>query len=643
MKKRILSLLIVFVMMIGLFPTIAFAASGFAGGSGTESDPYLISTKEQLNLVRNDLAAHYKLTCDIEFSDSDFKSGGSFYNGGQGFVPIGLDYNESFTGVFDGNGYAIKNLYIKISATGTVNVGLFGYSEGTIKNLGMVDSDISATSSSSAYIGGIAGRICGGAIQNCYNSGCVFASAEQANVGGIAGNNYSATIQGCYNTGIVSVSALSSSSMNFAGGIAGTNDHDTKNCYNTGSIVAFSSFSDAIVDVGGIVGLNYSTIQNCYNTGSVSASAEQATVGGIAGYNYSATIQECYNTGSISASSEFASAAVGGIVGGNTEGTIRNCYNIGTISGPEAGGIAASNFESTIQNCYNIGTISGPEAGGIAASNFYATIQNCYYLDLISKGVGNGTDTAVKCTAAQLKLQSTYEGFDFESTWIMGGSECYPFAKLQDMEHADHYFDNEQDYTCNCGYIDASRKFADVPAGAWFKQYVDYAIKNGIFSGTSATTFSPTKQMTRAQFVQVLANLSGIDTSNSNISSGFSDVPAGQWYTAAVTWAAQNGIVSGVGDGKFNPTGVVTRQQMCVIIVNYIENYLGKTLNDAKDTPSFADDSAIANWAKDAVYKCADAGLINGIGNNQFAPKNSATRAQGSIIFKAVHQEYILE
>ena len=239
MKKRIISLMLILVMAIGLMPTVTFAANTteFAGGSGTEADPYLISTKTHLNNVRNYLSAHFKMIADIEFTDADFAEGGDFYNNGKGFVPIGTDFSPAFTGCFDGNGYAIKNLYVKSTSN---YAGLFGYNKGTIKNLGLLDGNISSSSSSSSLY-----------------------------VGGITGYNYSvSTITNCYNTG--SVSATSSSLYSNAGGIAGYNDYGTiTNCYNTGSISSFSSSSSNSC-AGGIAGYNYKgAITNCYNTGIV--------------------------------------------------------------------------------------------------------------------------------------------------------------------------------------------------------------------------------------------------------------------------------------------------------------------------------------------------------------------------------------
>lgn len=189
--------------------------------------------------------------------------------------------------------------------------------------------------------------------------------------------------------------------------------------------------------------------------------------------------------------------------------------------------------------------------------------------------------------------------------------------------------------------IDSSKWFKDIAADQWYKPYVDYAVTHQIFNGTGSDTFSPDLKMSRAQFVQAFANLSGVNTSNPNVESGFSDVPKGMWYTAAVTWAAQNGIVGGVGNGRFDPDALITREQMCLMMVNYIENYLGKTLPEKTSVAPFADDGEISHWAKAAVYKCARASLVNGVGANRFAPKVSTSRAEGATLFTRFHKEYI--
>ena len=169
-------------MTLVFIPSIASAANtaDFAGGSGTEADPYLISTTAQLNNVRKYLGAHFKMMCDVEFTKADFATGGALYNGGAGWEPIGTK-DSPFTGTFDGNGFAVKNLYVNISSSSAdVYAGLFGYNNGTIKNLGMVDGSVSASAEDySAYTGEIAGCNAG-TIKSCYNTGKVSATASSS-------------------------------------------------------------------------------------------------------------------------------------------------------------------------------------------------------------------------------------------------------------------------------------------------------------------------------------------------------------------------------------------------------------------------------------------------------------------------------
>ncbi len=192
----------------------------------------------------------------------------------------------------------------------------------------------------------------------------------------------------------------------------------------------------------------------------------------------------------------------------------------------------------------------------------------------------------------------------------------------------------------NTKLTDSAKVFSDVKAGKWYKYYVDYAITFGIFTGTTATTFSPDSNITRAQFVQVLANISGADTSNRNVTTEFSDVPAKKWYTAAVKWASENGVVSGMGDGKFAPDANVTREQMCVMLTKFAE-FKSIALKEVEQKQSFADDAKISKWAKNAVYKCQMADIVNGKGEGRFDPQGTGNRAEASVIFTKFHKDYI--
>ncbi len=250
-----------------------YAQEEFAGGNGTEGNPYKIENYLHLNNVRNYLDAYFIQTKDIDLTAAT-QEGGVFYNERRGWDPIG-NYQIPFIGEYDGGGFAVLGLYLNKSSSG--HVGLFGDNRGVIKNLGMVAAWVYTHSSYGC--GGITGYNYG-TIVNCYNTMGWVSSSTRA--GGIAGYNSTyGTITNCYNT--------DSASSYYAGGIAGGNDGTIENCYNTGSVSGYYA--------GGIVGdNNYTTIANCYNTGSVSSYSSY--VGGIAGDStYDCIIENCYTLG----------------------------------------------------------------------------------------------------------------------------------------------------------------------------------------------------------------------------------------------------------------------------------------------------------------------------------------------------------
>lgn len=233
---------------------------------------------------------------------------------------------------------------------------------------------------------------------------------------------------------------------------------------------------------------------------------------------------------------------------------------------------------------------------------------------------------------------------------------CYTLQVAEELNSAswvyevtdlpDHQYDDDYDDSCNvCGenrtaLVDTSKIFTDVDKSLWFKEYVDYSYAFGIFTGTTKTTFDPNDKITRAQFVQVLANLSGIDTSYKKVDTKFYDVPSGKWFTLAIKWASENGIVKGVGNGNFEPDTSVTREQMCLMLTNYAK-FRGITFRKETDKVPFADDGSISSWAKKAVYICQQAKIVNGKGKGIFDPQGTGTRAEASKIFAEFHKSYI--
>ena len=178
--------------------------------------------------------------------------------------------------------------------------------------------------------------------------------------------------------------------------------------------------------------------------------------------------------------------------------------------------------------------------------------------------------------------------------------------------------------------------FTDVSKDSWYYDYVDYVAKKGYFAGTTKTTFSPNKSMTRAMFVVVLARHDGVTVDNSK--SSFSDVAAGAWCAGAVNWAAENGIVLGYPDGTFKPNESITRAQMCAIMDNYVNYYTAKhkvTAEKKGTSTVLADQNEIPAYAKTAVKNCQTYGLITGYGDGTFRPQTTSTRAQvAAVIYR---------
>lgn len=170
-----------------------------------------------------------------------------------------------------------------------------------------------------------------------------------------------------------------------------------------------------------------------------------------------------------------------------------------------------------------------------------------------------------------------------------------------------------------------SIQFSDV--NGWEKEYVYYLAERKILNGKADGLFKPADNITRAEFVKILAAVSGQDVSKSTGTS-FSDVNAASWYAPYVEWAYKNGIVKG-SNGNFKPSANITRQDMAVMIENF-SKYMSKTVPSMEAGKTFADDSRIASYAKDAVASLQKAGIISGDVNGKFLPQSSATRAQAA-------------
>ena len=394
-------------------------------GTGTQEDPYQISTAQDLKYIANTTSlwgtrstpVNFELVDDIDYKDS--------------WSPIGTDYSSPFCGVILGNNHEIK--FTNLITLDLENVGFIGVSlTPLIKDLGInwqlgligIDNGTYPY----MHVGGIIGTLNGSSrnqlmISNCYTKGLVIGYRESdttddyskdISVGGLIGGGMANAlfyIDNCYNYATVGGISKRSKSFRIGGllGETGTVPVWIRHCYNYGTVYAYIASS---VRMGGIIGWygtnNEIGMSNCYNLGNiVCVTASTGYVGGIAGYGDN--VSECINAGTVEAYARYVS--VGGITGATANGnqTIRNCYNIGDIYGESlddentsgrvvAGGILGE--RGYLINCYNMGSItaissSSPTyAGGIAGD--YGYITNCFSIvdeNSIQATSGNTSNT----------------------------------------------------------------------------------------------------------------------------------------------------------------------------------------------------------------------------------------------------------
>jgi hypothetical protein len=364
-------------------PGASITIHSYCDGSGTVADPYLIYTAEQYNiigLIPCHWDKHFKLMANIDLAGFN----------GTSFNIIGISPWLPFTGVFDGNDYAISNF--NYASTVTEYIGLFGYIEGEnaeIKNLRLVDPHVDAGKGD--YVGSMVGRLREGTITVCYVEG-----------GSVEGNNH-------------------------VGGLMGDNDEGSiTNCYVDGGIVAGNEY------VGGLVGYNEEgTITNCYSNGSTKG---RRFVGGLVGYNIYGTFSDCYQTSGV-----LGDENVGGLVGINDRGTITNCYSTGSVAGNyHIGGLVGKSNHGTITHSYSTGSV--PVGGGLVGYNVGEITYS--FWDIETSGQ-TSSDGGTGLSTAQMQTISTFTdaGWDFvgetfngiEDIWFIPQGD-YPHLWWEGME-----------------------------------------------------------------------------------------------------------------------------------------------------------------------------------------------------------------
>lgn len=751
MKKGFFAALMCALVMV-LLPAAVYAEDVTLEGKGTETDPYIIEDAEDLKKFRDivnggETDAWAELTADIVLEQNVLDSDGSLNGDGGGFAqwtPIGTEISR-YTGTFDGNGHTISGIYINNSENFQ---GLFGYiyKEGTVKNLGIEDSWISGDDN----VGGIAGHSYGSitgcynkgevrggnnvggivgysssGMENCYNKGSI---SGGDNVGGISGRNSSNIIRNCYNTGSISGGSN-------VGGVVGYSGGGVTGCHNDGTVIGSGSC------IGGIMGEGIgavSAISKCYNTGSVSG--EEGTVGGISGGHVLGT-SNCYNAGTISGEEAY------GITAGNLTGVV-NSYNIGKVYGHAILGgqemdQAKNNYylkgSATLESdeekekaeektfdefasgevaylLYKIGVSKYEPAWGqkigedfpiitedkdlrvykvtfmvngreyaVAYGNSYGVFvmpdeprisggSFKYWVDedgekftKDSSVKENMTVTAEEIPGSSYELtegssirfetnggteiktvyvqkgetvdlsgyvpersgyifDGWYTGNDFEEKVdeieAGGGSTVYAkWTKAEDAESGESGENGEM--------ASPIQTYTDVSIFDWYNEGVMYVSQNGIMNGVGDGKFEPGTELKREMLATILWNMEGKPEPKDI--APFLDVMSGEYYSKAIAWASENGIISGYGS-EYGVGESVTREDFASILYRYAVYKGYDTTQGGMAVREFADYEEISDYAKTPVSWAVNTGIISGMGDGQVSPGAASSRGQAAVM-----------
>jgi hypothetical protein len=409
-------LLITFSLIIPLLPSTVVKASPSVE----------IRDWHDLNAVRNNLSCSYVLMNDLDATTTGYAELASeAANEGKAWEPIGIYEQDGsfdpFVGIFDGQGYEIKDLFI--NRPDEVGVGLFGavvgwVEGGIIENLSVVNANVTGD----IGVGGLVG-LNGGTVSNCYCTGNV---TGESRVGGLVG----------FNIAIVSQSSSSTSVTGhffLVGGLIGYNTGNVSNSYSVARMTGG-------LGVGGLVGGNDGgTVRNSYSSGSVIG---DEYVGGLVGHNWNwdAIVGSCYSSGNVTGDSR-----VGGLVGYNGyDATVDTSYAAVSVTGNNSvGGLVGYNL-ATVSNCYSSGNVAGNSSVGGLVGNNTATVSNSFWdreasgMEISDGGVGKLTTEMMDiATFTDTRAEGLDDPWDITAVahgetngayaWNIINGESYPF------------------------------------------------------------------------------------------------------------------------------------------------------------------------------------------------------------------------
>ena len=671
--KKLLVLVFAIALCLGVLCLGASAADGGTpekpDGDGTAENPYQIGSAAELywfakTVYEGDYDAHAVLTDDITINENGTLNGTPTYT----WTPIG-DLSNAYTGAFDGQDHTISGLYYNGSGD---YAGLFGRvdSGGRVQNVKVVDSYIS-NSHSSGCTGGVCGLNRLYTITNCYNTGSVTGTGDSAYVGGVCGYGYKyVTITNCYNTGSVTGSNAGGlyggndgtitncyntgtiTDTGNVGAVCGKNSGTITNCYwhedtvltgygiNTGKVTSVEDKTTGEFASGEVAWLlnqgqeNGPWRQNIVTDTSPVLNSKHGSVIKVTVLDETST--DYYGNGNhvtlpdpspneayFNSSGEYIDPAsysftdgetvylktavkITVVYGNDTEDEIKYVASGGTFKLPDAPGRSGYSFVGWSDGSK---TYEAGESVTVTADMTFTAVWLAINIPgtnaITFADPANGTVKVNPANGSEGTLITVTATPDegYELAYITVDGERITGSTFRMPDHG---------VTVSALFVPVSFPFTDVKSGDWFYDAVAYVYANGLMDGTSATTFEPNANMTRAMVWAILARIDG------------ETVTGADWASAARTWA----MASGVSDGT-DPNGHVTREQFATMIYRYAaaKGY-DVSIGESTNILSYADFASISEYAIPAMQWACGSGIVTGVTESTIVPQGTATRAQ---------------
>ena len=642
---------------------------------------------------------------------------------------------------FNSSGGTIEKSYNK----GTVTVteagdyayigGVCGNNDGTIRNSYNTGKVTVTVTIDFTFVGGVCGNN-DGTIENSYNTGTV--TGEHIFVGGVCGWN-SGTIRNSYNTGKVTVENVNVYTS--VGGVCGNNNGTIENSYNTGKVTGYR------VSVGGVCGWNWSSITNCYfltGTANSGIGGDSGTVKKVEEKDNLAFFSgevECLLNGSqypqpwgqvLNNMPVLTSNPPEGVnsfeiivcveVVITPENTTKyyiekrsnldeSAYQSGYVFFEDA---SYTIWIDTATKTYDVNTTiyatspvksitldktalslyvndtetltatvmpvtASKTLNWSSSDDTVATVDESGKVTAVGKGTAtitaasiDGSGKTATCTVTVKKKSSGGSVFFWDLKFdTNGGSDI---STVTEWEYStidlDEYVPEKEGYKFVGWYADEDLtkkidevyltedttvyakwekieeevpeepeeveeteetetvSFKDVKENDWFYEAVSYAVENGLMSGMSEDIFAPNTPLTREMLAVVLYNVEGQPESTE--ANTFTDVKGDMWYTDAILWANENGIVAGYDNGAYGVGDFITREQFAAILYRYAQFKGYDTTQGGMAVREFSDYENISDYARPAMAWAVNAGIMGGMDDGTLMPQGKATRAEAA-------------